>query len=89
MASYRSSKWFIQLTVGMAVFTDIFLYALVVPVMPYALTSRTHIKEEESKHHSRICIHSSNLINLSVQQWLSILIAVYGGALAIFSRKST
>jgi hypothetical protein len=58
MKSYRSSKWFILLTVGMAVFTDIYLYALIVPVMPYALTSRTHIKEEDGKYHAHM--HSSN-----------------------------
>jgi hypothetical protein len=44
----------------MAVFTDIFLYALVVPVMPYALTSRTHIKEEDGKYNAYMCMHSSN-----------------------------
>lgn len=49
-ASFRSSKWFIELAVGMAVFTDIFLYALIVPVMPFALQSRTQVKEENGKY---------------------------------------
>ncbi|KAF2670068.1 MFS general substrate transporter [Microthyrium microscopicum] len=68
--SWRSSKWFIQLAVGMAVFTDIFLYALIVPVMPFALQSRTDLKEDESQY---------------FDSWVSILIAVYGGALAVAS----
>ncbi|QDS71230.1 hypothetical protein FKW77_010444 [Venturia effusa] len=64
---YRSSKWFILLTVTIAVFTDIFLYAVIVPVIPFALKNRAHVKEED------------------IQSWVSILIAVYGGALAAFS----
>ncbi|KAG9682128.1 MFS general substrate transporter, partial [Aureobasidium melanogenum] len=36
----RSSVGFITLTVSLAVFTDIFLYGIVIPVMPFALTSR-------------------------------------------------
>jgi len=47
-ASFRSSKWFIQLTVGMAVFTDIFLYAIIIPVMPYALETRIKVEESSS-----------------------------------------
>ncbi|KAE9993815.1 hypothetical protein EG327_003065 [Venturia inaequalis] len=50
------------------VFTDIFLYALIVPVIPFALKNRAHIENEDA-----------------IQSWVSILIAVYGGALAAFS----
>lgn len=39
---YRSSTTFILLTITTAVFTDIFLYALIVPVIPFALTARAH-----------------------------------------------
>lgn len=39
----RSSKTFIIITVATAVFTDVFLYAIVVPVLPFALTSRVHV----------------------------------------------
>jgi hypothetical protein len=53
----------------MAVFTDIFLYAIIVPVMPYALESRIRLEQP------------------SIQPWVSILIATYGGALAFASRK--
>ncbi|KAK4988480.1 hypothetical protein LTR50_003884 [Elasticomyces elasticus] len=41
--AYRSSNWFIVGTVSVAVFTDIFVYGLVVPVLPFTLTSRSGI----------------------------------------------
>ncbi|KAH9220170.1 MFS transporter-like protein [Leptodontidium sp. 2 PMI_412] len=43
----RSSKAFITCTVAIAVFTDIFLYSVVVPVLPFALTVRARVKEED------------------------------------------
>ncbi|EFW99181.1 major facilitator superfamily transporter amine [Grosmannia clavigera kw1407] len=39
----RSSTVFIVATICVAIFTDIFLYGLVVPVMPFALTARLGI----------------------------------------------
>lgn len=43
---FRSSKSFILATVCIAIFTDILLYGIIVPVMPYALTSRVGIPED-------------------------------------------
>ena len=48
-------------------FQDIFLYAVIVPVLPFALEQRVHIAHED------------------VQYWISILLAVYGGALLVFA----
>ena len=45
--SIRSSNAFIISTISMAVFTDIFLYSLVVPVLPFALTGRAGVNEED------------------------------------------
>ena len=59
----RSSKTFIVVVVSSAVFTDIFLYGIVVPVLPFALTSRVNVDPDK------------------VQTWISIFLAVYGGAL--------
>ncbi|KAH9823750.1 Major Facilitator Superfamily [Teratosphaeria destructans] len=39
----RSSKTFIITTIAIAIFTDIFLYGIVVPVLPFALTSRSGV----------------------------------------------
>ena len=44
---FRSSKWFILLAVNLAVFTDAFLYGLIVPVLPFALSSRVNLSEED------------------------------------------
>lgn len=47
---YRSSKSFIILTVCFASFTDIFLYGLVVPVIPFALLNRVGVPEADVQH---------------------------------------
>lgn len=41
----RTSRTFITLTVAMAIFTDIFVYGIIVPVVPFALTSRAGVPE--------------------------------------------
>jgi MFS family permease len=41
----RSSKTFILTTICIAVFTDIFLYGIIVPVIPFALSSRAGVAE--------------------------------------------
>lgn len=43
---FRSSKTFIIVTVATAVFTDIFVYGIIVPVLPFALTSRSGISAD-------------------------------------------
>lgn len=40
----RSSVGFITLTVSLAVFTDIFLYGVLIPVIPFVLTSRVGLE---------------------------------------------
>ena len=65
LLNIRSSPKFIVLAVCVAVFTDVFLYAVIVPVIPFALTSRV------------------GLLQSQVQHWVSILLAIYGGALLI------
>ncbi|MCJ1245891.1 hypothetical protein MMC30_003095 [Trapelia coarctata] len=46
----RSARWFILTTVSLAVFTDIFLYGLIVPVLPFALSTRAGVPEEDVQH---------------------------------------
>ncbi|KAF2140031.1 uncharacterized protein K452DRAFT_231426 [Aplosporella prunicola CBS 121167] len=43
LLSYRSSSVFISATVSIAVFTDIFLYAIIVPVIPFSLQVRAGV----------------------------------------------
>lgn len=44
---FRSSKPFIYLVVSLAVFTDAYLYGLIIPVLPFALTEVVHLHEED------------------------------------------
>jgi len=44
---WRSSTFLIVLTVNLAIFTDIFFYALIVPVVPFALSSRAGVAEDQ------------------------------------------
>lgn len=63
----RSSTSFILTTICLAVFTDIFLYAVIVPVIPFAIGARAGVPHSD------------------VQRWVSVLLAVYGGALLVAS----
>lgn len=42
---FRSSKYFIYTVVNLAVFTDAYLYGLIIPVLPFALTEVANVPE--------------------------------------------
>ncbi|KAK5134708.1 hypothetical protein LTR08_006223 [Meristemomyces frigidus] len=46
LLEFRSSKTFIILTVATAIFTDIFVYGIIVPVLPFALTARSGVSPD-------------------------------------------
>ncbi|KAJ5736426.1 MFS amine transporter [Penicillium malachiteum] len=46
-SGWRSSTNFVILVVCVAVFTDVFLYGLIVPVMPFTLSRRVGIPDED------------------------------------------
>ena len=46
----RSSENFILLTICIAIFTDIFLYACIVPVIPFALRTRVGTPDRDIQH---------------------------------------
>ena len=71
---WRSSTLFICLTVGVGAFTDMFLYGLIVPVLPFMLQDRVQIPESEIQ--STI----SNL--LAVYAAASVLASPIAGVLA-------
>ncbi|KAI9880794.1 MAG: hypothetical protein M1830_000230 [Pleopsidium flavum] len=50
LLKYRSAKWFILSTICIAVFTDIFLYGIIVPVIPFALTQRAGVPPQDVQH---------------------------------------
>jgi hypothetical protein len=49
----RSSNVFILSTVSVAIFTDIFLYSVIVPVIPFALTERADVPPEKGNRSTR------------------------------------
>ncbi|KAI4140336.1 MAG: hypothetical protein L6R39_005843, partial [Caloplaca ligustica] len=54
----RSSDGFIVFVVGVAVFTDMMLYGLVVPILPYALSDRVGIPQEDVQKWNSILLGS-------------------------------
>lgn len=64
---WRSNPLFIIVTVGLGMFTDLFLYCLLVPVFPFLLEDRMNTPPER------------------IQEYVSILLAMYAGASAISS----
>lgn len=47
----RSHTLFIIATVGIGLFTDLFLYGLVVPVLPFILVDRVHLPQQQVQAH--------------------------------------
>lgn len=43
----RSSKFFGYTVINLAVFTDSYLYGLIIPVLPFALVERVNLQENE------------------------------------------
>lgn len=65
--TWRSKPLFIIFTVGLGMFSDLFLYALLVPVFPFLLVDRMNTPPE------------------LIQEYVSMLLAMYAGASAISS----
>ena len=53
---FRSSTTFILSTICIAIFTDIFLYAVIVPVIPFALRIRVGTPEKDVQHQVSILL---------------------------------
>lgn len=49
--AWRSSTLFIVSTVGIGLFTDLFLYGLVVPILPFILQDRVSLPEDQIQSH--------------------------------------
>jgi len=70
----RSSTWFITATVCTAVFTDIFLYAVIVPVFPFSLNERIGVPEEHVQRWLSILLSvygAALLVSAPIFGWLS------------------
>ncbi|KAL8725795.1 MAG: hypothetical protein Q9166_007126 [cf. Caloplaca sp. 2 TL-2023] len=49
--NWRSSTLFIASTVGIGLFTDLFLYGLVVPILPFILQDRVNLPQDQIQSH--------------------------------------
>lgn len=72
---WRSSTIFIIATVGIGLFTDLFLYGLVVPILPFILQDRVGIHDEAS-----VQAHVSGL--LAAYAGASVLFSPVAGVIA-------
>lgn len=59
--AFRSSTPFITFTVCLAIFTDIFLYGLIVPVIPFSLSVQVGVAEDEVQHWTAILLACYNV----------------------------
>ncbi|KAM0794419.1 major facilitator superfamily domain-containing protein [Usnea florida] len=72
--NWRSSTLFIVSTVGIGLFTDLFLYGLVVPILPFILQDRINLP------HNQIQVHVSAL--LAAYAGASVLFSPPAGIIA-------
>ncbi|KAL8749601.1 MAG: hypothetical protein Q9199_007584, partial [Rusavskia elegans] len=69
----RSSDGFIVFVVGIAVFTDMMLYGLIVPMLPYALSDRVGIAQRDVQRWNSILLGSFGgalMLGSLVMGWL-------------------
>ncbi|KAF1986342.1 MFS general substrate transporter [Aulographum hederae CBS 113979] len=99
----RSSKAFVIVVVCVAVFTDIFLYGLIVPMLPFALAERVGLSGNDIQRWNSILLASygaSILLGSLLFGWIGdqtktrqlpflLGVAVVGGATVLFSLATT
>ncbi|KAB2581390.1 putative MFS-type transporter [Lasiodiplodia theobromae] len=76
---WRSSRWFIVSTVGMGIFTDMVLYCLIVPVLPFMLQDRIHLPADQIQSqvsnllavYAAASVVSSPITGLLADRWTS------------------
>ncbi|KAL8971961.1 MAG: hypothetical protein Q9197_003004 [Variospora fuerteventurae] len=54
--AWRSSTLYIVSTVGMSLFTDLFLYGLVVPILPFILVDRVNLPKDQVQGHVSVIL---------------------------------
>ena len=72
--AWRSNAFFICLTVGIGAFRDMFLYGLIVPVLPFMLQERVQIPDSE--------LQSTISYLLAIYAFASVLASPIAGVLA-------
>jgi MFS family permease len=91
--SQRSSRWFTICVVSYSVFVDIFLYGVIVPVIPFAIQQRIGVPTRDVQHwvSTMLSVYGAALLigsvimgwtidKLSTRKWLFLFgIAILGG----------
>jgi MFS family permease len=70
----RTSTAFITTTVAFAIFTDVFVYGIIVPVIPFALTQRAGIAEKDIQYWTSILLAvygAALLVTAPICGWLA------------------
>lgn len=70
----RTSTAFITTTVAFAIFTDVFVYGIIVPVIPFALTERAGIQESDIQYWTSILLAvygAALLVTAPICGWLA------------------
>src|SRR5271156_2627040 len=92
--SQRSSRWFTSCVVSYSVFVDIFLYGVIVPVIPFAIQQRIGVPTMDVQHwvSTMLSVYGAALLigsvimgwtidKLSTRKWLFLFgIVVLGGS---------
>ncbi|KAH7357555.1 MFS transporter-like protein [Pyrenochaeta sp. MPI-SDFR-AT-0127] len=74
MLKVRSSDGFIIGTIALAVFTDMFLYGVIVPVIPFAIQARSHVESDRVQYWVSVlvAIYGASLLAFSpICGWLA------------------
>lgn len=56
LLAFRTSTAFIAVTVAFAIFTDVFVYGVIVPVIPFALTQRADVHESDVQYWTSVLL---------------------------------
>ena len=69
--AFRSSKAFVTFVVGVAIFTDMLLGSIIVPILPYILTQRIGLCEEDVQKWNSILLvrHPPAIIAVIGSNW--------------------
>lgn len=73
---YRSSTGFILFTISLAIFTDIFLYGLIVPVVPFSITVQAGIAEDQVQQWTAVllaCYSATLFVGSPIVGWYADL----------------
>lgn len=74
LLEFRSSTWFIIGTVTTAVFTDIFLYAMIVPVFPFSLPEQMGVPQSDVQYWLSVLLSvygAALLVTAPIFGWMS------------------